>query len=183
MINIHFEFKIFCQGEMYKLKQNIALIVVDMQTEFFMKEDSQTSMNRSIEYVNYVIDMFRKANRPIIFVADEEAGEGIGSEGYQLYPDLNFTSNDVLISKSFSNSFWNTKLDNILREQNVELVVICGFAAEYCVYATYNGAMERGYKALILQNGIASTNTKYVNMIETISNTISYPALEFMLDS
>jgi len=168
---------------MRKSKKNFALLVIDMQTEFFEKEETQTSMKQSLEYINYVIDIFRKASRPIIFVADEEAGEGIGSEGYQLYHDLNFDSNDALISKLFSNSFWNTKLDDILKEQGVELVVICGFAAEHCVYATYNGAMERGYKALVLQHGIASTNREYINMIETISNTISYPALEYMLDS
>lgn len=168
---------------MCKLKKNLALVVIDMQTEFFKKDESRISMKQSLEYINYVIDMFRKANRPIIFVADEEAGEGIGSEGYQLYHELNFTSDDVQISKCFCNSFWDTKLDYILKEQGVELVVICGFAAEYCVYATYNGAIERGYNALILQHGIASTNTKYISMIETISNTISYPALEYMLDS
>ena len=163
------------------LTKKAALLVVDMQNEFFNNSETQKSLNSALEYINYTIGNFRKAGQPVIFVADEEAGEGIGSEGYQLYKDLNFESGDTLISKKFCNSFWETELESKLKALDVSLVVVCGFAAEYCIYNTYHGAIERGFETVLLQHGIASADNDHLKMIEDICDTSSYSVLEYFL--
>lgn len=158
-----------------------ALLVVDMQKEFFEIEESKKSLSEILGVINFSIDVFREANQPVIFIQDEDAGEGPNSEGFSLYRDLDSSENDIFVSKMYSNSFWQTDLENILKELNVGMVVICGFAAEYCVQATYQGAMERGFEAALLQHGVASIDPKYITFVQEIYRTTSIKVVEYLL--
>lgn len=162
---------------------NIALLVVDMQNDFFENEDSKKSLNEALGVVNFSIHVFREANQPIIFIQDEDAGEGPGSNGYQLHKGLNAEDTDVYISKKFSNSFWKTNLEEKLKELNVGMVLICGFAAEYCVQATYQGSMERGFEPALLQHGVASIDPKYISFVQEIYRTTSIKVMQYMLEN
>ncbi len=163
------------------MAKKVALLVIDIQKEFFKNTETKKSLENALEYINYTIGKFREANQPVVFVSDEEADQGVGSEGYELYEELDYNPEDIHISKKYCNSFWQTELEAKLREMGTEMVVICGFAAEYCVYGTYNGAMERGFEAVILQHGIASPNEKHKDMIENICKATSYAVLEYFL--
>lgn len=155
----------------------IALLVVDMQKEFFKDEKCKEGLMAALEYINYSIDVFRKSENPIIFIQDKETSEA----GYDLYEELDIQKKDIRVSKTFCNSFWETDLEEQLHKLEIEFVVICGFAAEYCVYATYNGAMERGFEYTLLQNGVASPSQKHADFIQSICRTTSIQALEYFL--
>jgi nicotinamidase-related amidase len=51
----------------------------------------------------------------------------------------------------------------------------------YCILATYNGALERGYKCTFLQNGIAGYETGEAAMVSNSRAMISYTALRYFL--
>ncbi|HEY2494346.1 MAG TPA: cysteine hydrolase, partial [Paenibacillus sp.] len=59
-------------------------------------------------------------------------------------------------------------------------VIIAGFAAEHCVLFTYNGAIERGFKPVILQQGILSTQSDVIISTYRERNMISYPVIEYL---
>ena len=86
-----------------------------------------------------------------------------------------------MLKKSDSNSFWETELEGLLKFKGIEFVVIAGFSSEYCVYATYQGANERGFHPLILKNGITSHEAGYSKMVQDITNNISYFTLAKLL--
>ncbi len=90
---------------------------------------------------------------------------------------------DLCLDKIPSNAFCKTELADLLNQRNVGLVVVSGFAAEYCVLFTYNGAIENGFKAAMLQNGILSNDPAEVYSCYKLRHTISYPVLEFLLES
>jgi nicotinamidase-related amidase len=159
----------------------VALLVIDMQKEFFNDKESRESLYLTLDYVNYSIDKFREANQPIVFILDEDAGGGIGSEGYKLFEYLKYEEQDIYISKRYGNAFWKTGLEDKLKELEVDFVVICGFSAEYCIYSTYNGALERGFEVSLLQHGIASIKNEYINFIEDICRTTSIKTIEYFL--
>lgn len=154
-----------------------ALLVVDMQKEFFQNEKCKDSLMEALEYVNYSIGVFRKAESPVIFIQDKETSEA----GYDIFDDVEVQENDVKVSKLYSNSFWETALEELLNKLEVKLVVICGFAAEHCIHATYNGAMERGFDVALLQHGVASSNQNYAEFIQNICSTTSINTLEYFL--
>jgi hypothetical protein len=62
----------------------------------------------------------------------------------------------------------------------IELVIISGFAAEHCVLFTYNGAIERGLKPVILQQGILSKYADVITSTYRDRNLISYPVIEYL---
>jgi nicotinamidase-related amidase len=64
----------------------------------------------------------------------------------------------------------------------VRFVVVSGFAAEYCVLFTYNGAVERGFGVSLLQKGIAGDTEEGIRTIQLLRPVISLQALGYMLN-
>lgn len=157
----------------------IALLVIDMQKG--CKEDTpcKNEFDTAVLYINEAARIFRERNLPVIMVQDMEVGGGPGSEAFEVVEAIDKSDTDIMVHKKHCNSFWETNLDEILKEKGIEFVVISGFAAEYCVLFTYNGAAERGYEAALLQNGVAGFDLEEIKKIQLLRPVISLGALEY----
>lgn len=159
-----------------------ALLVIDLQNGFIKDYPCFPQLARTLEYINAAIDLFQQKKLPVVVVKDIEAKNEDFPDPFDLIDGLNLDEKTIdVIQKSTSNSFWDTELEKLLKSKEIKFVVITGFAAEHCVYATYNGANERGFHALILKNGITSHKENYAKMIEDIANSISYFTLHELL--
>jgi nicotinamidase-related amidase len=160
----------------------LALMVIDMQKEFYVGQ-TKDQMDRATEYINYVIPMFEKNGLPVIWVQDKNEGDGVvpGKEGFEFIDSLKPGSDAIRIHKTYGNSFNKTDVDKILKENDVDTVVMTGFCAEYCVLSTYRGAKDLDYFPVILKNGIASTQDANKEFVENISETITCGVLEKLL--
>jgi len=158
----------------------IAFLVIDMQKNCKEATCCKASFEKALEYINEISEYFRDKNQPVVIIQDVEAG-GPDTEGFKCVEELVVSNNDFFVHKTCSNAFWETDLDNILKSQGVDCVVISGFAAEHCVLFTYNGAIERGYNAFLLQNGIAGFDDEEIKRIQSLRSVISYEALEYFL--
>ncbi|WP_235426962.1 cysteine hydrolase family protein [Cohnella kolymensis] len=96
-------------------------------------------------------------------------------------PQIEVDAKDIVVKKEFSNAFWHTELEQILNGNGVELAIIAGFAAEQCVLFTYNGALERGFKAVMLQNGIISSKDDVIHTTYRDRDLISDPVIAFLV--
>jgi nicotinamidase-related amidase len=161
-----------------------ALLVVDMQNEFFAEgSPARASLVSAAEYVNAAIALFRAKGAPVVIVSDiEEPARVPGSEPFALHPSIAAEPADLRIDKRFGNAFWKTDLDAELRARGVDLVIVSGFCAEYCVLDTCRGAKERGYAAAaVLRDGIASPRADHARFVEQICDVVSYGALKGFL--
>ncbi|QKE72805.1 isochorismatase family protein [Arthrobacter citreus] len=159
----------------------IALLIIDMQKIFLEDKKEQLNVEAACEYINYVAESIRSNKHLVIHVQDVEGADEINSESLAIIPEINVDQQDICIRKEQSNAFWNTELESILIENDVKLVIVAGFAAEHCVLFTYNGAIERGFKAVILQNGILSTKSDIITQTYRDRNIISYNVLPFIV--
>jgi nicotinamidase-related amidase len=152
----------------------LALMIIDMQKEFYVGE-TKSQMDRAAGYINYVLPKFEEKNLPIIYVQDLDEGEGVvpGTEGFEIIDSLKPKENSTIIHKTYGNSFNKTDVDRILKEADVDAVVMTGFCAEFCVLSTYRGAKDLDYFPVILKNGIASTEETNKQFVENISETIT----------
>lgn len=155
---------------------NIALLVIDMQEEFFANSQFKGMMEGAIEYINEAAGFFREAGCPVVIVQDEEA-----TDGFDTVKEIKIEESDIRLTKQFSNAFWKTDLEKILKDKGVEFVVVSGFAAEYCVLFTLNGAEERGFGTSLLQHGVAGLTKEAVEKTHLLRPTISLETLYFML--
>jgi nicotinamidase-related amidase len=156
-----------------------ALLVVDMQNEFFVEgSPARDSLLSAAEYVNAAIGLFRRAEAPVVVVSDiEEPHRVRGCEPFAVHPSVAVLDGDLRVDKRHGNAFWKTALDEELRSRGVDLVVVSGFCAEYCVLDTYRGARERGYAAALLRSGVAGPHAENVRVVEAICELVSYGAL------
>ena len=125
--------------------------------------------------------MLRSNDHVVVHVQDVEGLEESSPEDYRIISEVNVNEKDLTVTKESSNAFWQTELESTLKSHGVELVIISGFAAEECVLFTYNGAMERGFRPVMLQNGILSTHQEAVTSTYRDRNVISYPVVDYLI--
>ncbi|GMK46607.1 hypothetical protein PghCCS26_37360 [Paenibacillus glycanilyticus] len=159
----------------------IGFLIIDMQA-IHLEGLEKKAIDKACEYINYVSDILRSKGQMIIHIQDIEGISEINKDQYQTIPEVEMKDTDVVITKEFSNAFWNTGLEQLLKEQGIELLIISGTAAEHCVLFTYNGAIERGFKPVILQNGVLSTNRDAISSLYRDRNVVSYPVIPYLVN-
>ncbi|MFM9278185.1 cysteine hydrolase family protein [Paenibacillus jiagnxiensis] len=156
----------------------IGFLIVDMQNIFLKNQLEVPNVQEACEYINYVADLLRTNHHLVVHIQDIEGSAETDPELLEVIPEITVDQKDIRITKEYSNAFWKTDLEQILVNNGISLVIIAGFAAEHCVLFTYNGAIERGFKSVILQNGILSTKPDVINQTYRDRNMISYPVIE-----
>lgn len=158
----------------------VALLIIDMQKNCKEATSCKVAFGKAVEYINEISQYFRSKKHPVVIIQDVEAG-GAENDGFKCVEELEVSDNDFFVHKAYSNAFWETELDTILKSEGVDCIVVSGFAAEHCVLFTYNGAIERGYNAFLLQNGIAGFDVDEIKRIQSLRAVVSYEALEYFL--
>lgn len=158
-----------------------AFLIIDMQKGCRELCKCKNEFDDSIEYINEAAKLFRKKKLPVFRVLDIEVGDGPGSNEFEFVESIMKKDEDIVIHKEYNNAFFKTELNNKLQELGVDFVVISGFAAEYCVLFSYNGAVEMGYGVSLLQNGVAGFEYEEVKGIQLKRPVISINALEYFL--
>ena len=100
-----------------------------------------------------------QAAEAVIFIQHTEAG-GLeeGSEGFALLPDLNQPAGAFYVTKTACDAFYNTSLEALLREQEIDEFIICGCATDYCVDATFKNGVSRGYHITVAEDAHTTAN-------------------------
>ncbi len=158
-----------------------ALLVIDVQKQFFASSPATAqSLHDAIEYINAAIALFRGKDLPVVCIQQLEEEEKLvpGQEGFDLPDELDILASDLHIHKTYGNSFNKTPLEAELRKLGVDTVIITGFCAEYCVLSTYRGAQDLDLTPIILRGSLASGIRENIRFVESISNIMSYGALE-----
>jgi nicotinamidase-related amidase len=162
-----------------------ALLVVDIQKAFFARDAVTTaSLENAIEYANAAMLLFRAKGLPVVCVLHEELEDGlvVGSPGFEPHEDLHFLPEDLRIVKRTGSAFaGGTGLGLQLRALGVDAVVVTGFCAEQCVLSTCRGAEDEGFKALLLQGGLASGHPERIPFVQSINEGLSFGALRYLL--
>lgn len=158
----------------------VALLVIDMQKNCKETTSCKASFEKAVEYINEISQYFRQRKQPVVIIQDVEA-EGPETEGFKCVEELVVSDDDFFVHKTYCNAFWETELDNILKNEGVDCIIISGFAVEHCVLFTYNGAIERGYNTFLLQNGVAGFDDDEIKHIYSLRPVICYEALEYFL--
>jgi nicotinamidase-related amidase len=160
-----------------------ALLVIDVQKAFFKDPETSHSLNKAIIQINAGIDLFRQKGLPIICIQHmvKESGLLPGTEGFDLPDSLSILPTDPHIHKTYGNAFNKTPLEELLRQQNIDTLVITGYCAEFCVLSTYRGALDLDLTPVILRGAIASRNPSNIPFVENVSDIISYAILKKIL--
>ena len=135
---------------------NSALIVIDVQRDVVANACRRGEV---IANIVGLVDRARKENVPVIWVQHSDDWMAIGSDDWQIVPQLTPANGEAKVGKLYRNSFEATDLENMLAGLGVGHLYICGAQTNNCVRFTSHGAMERGYDVTLLMD--AHTTTDY----------------------
>jgi nicotinamidase-related amidase len=158
-----------------------ALLIIDVQNKF-MATIPPEDKELAIFFINLLIKLFRKHNFPIIRIYhhSKENGPRPNSE----YPaSILIQQEDTQIIKTYSDSFNKTNLNEVLTENGINTVFLCGLSAVGCVLATKTGAQNNDYKAFIVKNAIMSHSSEYTKNVETMFDAVSYDVINLILEN
>jgi nicotinamidase-related amidase len=87
-----------------------------------------------------------------------------GEPGHDLIDALAPHGDEVVIDKPGKGAFYQTDLDLILRNRQIEYLLVGGVTTEVCVNTTVREANDRGFKCLVLSDCCASYFPEFHSM-------------------
>ncbi len=146
-----------------------ALIVADMLNDFVDPQGALYVGPPGREIIPFIADQIeatRAREGIVIFVCDTHepddrefkyfAPHGVkGTWGAEIIPELPVKPGDYRVAKSRYSCFYNTNLEDILRQEQVEQVAVVGVCTSICVMETVKELFDRDLPALVYRQGVA----------------------------
>jgi ureidoacrylate peracid hydrolase len=155
--------------------RQVALLVIDVQGEYFdAGGPAYVEHARDIVgNVNRLIDAFRAASLPIVFLKHAHRADGSdagrmgdfaapgeedsfveGTPRADLISELHMETQDVVVIKRRYSAFLGTDLEAVLGTAGVRAVVICGLMTSFCCETTARDAHGRDYEVLFAADAV-----------------------------
>lgn len=144
-----------------------ALVIVDIQNDYFPggrfeQEGAEAAADKAAQ----VLAHFRENGMPVIHIQHESLQEDAGfflpnTNGVQIHDSVAPQGNETVVLKHFPNSFRETDLETILRDQGIERVVIVGMMTLMCIDATARAAFDLGFEVVVLNDGCAARSLQF----------------------
>jgi len=128
-------------------RPNTALLVVDVQAGVLEGAHDRDAI---IANIKRVVEKARQANTPVIWVQHSDKHLEAGSDAWQIAPELEPADEEVVVHKSYGDSFEETTLESVLAGERVGRVVVAGAQTDACIRSTLHGAFVRGYDAVLV---------------------------------
>jgi len=158
--------------------------VANMLVEQFPKvaEYYLPRIRETVTCARRLLDAFRQNNREIVFTrhgallkdgrdmiarrrkrdddsvasTDRPTLWSKGSFEHQIVAQLAPLDDELVIDKNASSAFNGTGIDQLLRNLNLETLVIVGMATDMCVETTARDAADRGYNVIVVEDAVAT---------------------------
>jgi nicotinamidase-related amidase len=146
-----------------------ALIIVDMLNDFMDEAGALYCGDAARSITPFIRQRLEKARQKgdlVIYLQDSHAEDDAEFErfpqhcvantwGSEIIGELRPERGEVVISKRRFSGFYDTPLDQILKDNQVESVEIVGVCTSICVMDTVGGLANRDYPTTIFKQGVA----------------------------
>ncbi len=149
-----------------------ALLIIDMVKDNLEPEHPlpiTEAANRITGPINSLVAIFRGRGWPVIFSTDAYHEDDFiftgrmqphslaGTRGAEITSSLDYRpGTDTWLPKPRFSAFFQTGLEQYLREQEVTLCAVAGITTNYCVLSTLLDALCHDFKAVLLEDCCAA---------------------------
>lgn len=159
--------------------EKMALLLIDLQKDFFKDSSVNSKANKKI--LPNIIKLLRECRnkkipiihiRWILFKTNDKmplrrkeskitqwcrTEKGCGP----VVPELDIAKGEQLIEKYTYSGFFNTPLDSLLKEKEINTLIMVGIFSSMCVFATALDASYRNYKVIIPKECVISSRPEF----------------------
>ena len=96
-------------------------------------------------------------NSPVFGMAKKEKRITLGTWGTEVFSTLKPMPSEPVVVKNRINPFFQTNLDLVLRQLQVDTLVLCGVSTEFVILSTAMAAHDRDYNVIVLEDATASS--------------------------
>ena len=149
------------------------LLVIDVQNGMFNLPRKLYKSDIILDNICSLIGKARKEKSLIVFMqhhGNENSFFNEGSENWKIHSKVSPRESDFIIKKTHSDSFQNTKLNDILKNNNINNIVICGFVTEGCVDTTIRRASSLGYNLEVASDCHSTTDSNVLTAEQIINH-------------
>jgi len=142
------------------LKQ--ALLIIDVQNDYFEGGKSELcNPAGALQNIEKILMIFRERKLPVVHVQHINNSEGAtfflpDTSGVLIHKNLTPIDGEFLVIKHAPNSFFETNLSDILKENNINSVIICGMMTHMCIDTTTRACKDFGIKVTLLEDACAT---------------------------
>ncbi len=143
------------------------LILVDLQNDYFcggrmeLVGTEQAAIN-----ARRLLNTFREGHAPVIHIRHISAHPGASfflpeTRGAEINEMVAPLENEEVLVKHYPNSFRETSLLEILHEQGISDLVICGAMSHMCIDATVRAAFDFGFNCAVAEDACSTRDLAF----------------------
>ncbi|WP_024953985.1 cysteine hydrolase family protein [Sulfurospirillum arcachonense] len=142
---------------------NTALLIIDVQQS--LVDEGIWQANKVINQLNKLSTLAREQSIPVILIRDT-----------RVLPDGTFhnllkqENHDIEIIKSFCDSFMQTNLEEILKNNNITRLIIGGLQSDFCIDTTCREAAKMGYDVVLVSDAHSTLNHEHLNAEQIVAH-------------
>lgn len=152
------------------LDKNTALVLIDLQSGI-VQYPLINPISEVLANASQLVAAFRQAGLPIVLVTinPSAAAQNLrrdakqpprpvpAPEWFELAPEIVAEPGDIRITKQTWGAFYNTALDEELKQRQVTGIVLAGVSTSIGVETTARAAFEHGYNIAFAQDAMTDT--------------------------
>ena len=141
-----------------------ALLLIDIQNDYF-DAGAMTLVNayQASENAKLLLETFRNKKLPVIHIQHIATKAGATfflpeTFGVEIHKNVRPVADEKVIIKHFPNSFRETELLDVLRENEITDLIVAGMMTHMCIDATTRAAKDLGYTCTLIGDACATRN-------------------------
>ncbi|MFI8708912.1 cysteine hydrolase family protein [Bacillus sp. NPDC077411] len=148
---------------------NAALIIIDVQKAFDHEKWGKRNNLEAEQNIESLLKIWRKKKYPVIHI--QHLSDNIHSimhpshEGSKFKDMVKPIEDEVIIQKKVNSAFIGTNLEEYLRSNGIEKVVIVGLTTPHCVSTTTRMSGNLGFDTYLISDATAAFGMKGTNDI------------------
>jgi nicotinamidase-related amidase len=152
-----------------KMKKT-ALLIIDVQNAMFDESNPIYDGEQLLSNLQELISKARIANIAVFYVQHNDEEFVTGTTSWKIHYSIAPNETEVVIQKSMPDSFHETDLDEKLKAEEIENIIIAGNQTEYCIDTTSRRAFSLGYYVTLVKDAHRTWNSNTLSAQQIIDH-------------
>jgi len=138
------------------------LILVDLQNDYFAGGTMELAdADRAAANAQRLLAEFRKNKLPVVHIQHIAARPDATfflpqTRGAEIHAMVAPNEGETVVVKNYPNSFRDTALLDILKQNNITTLILCGAMSHMCIDATTRAAFDLGFSCVVAEDACAT---------------------------